>query len=588
MGSRASRILAMVCSAAALVCVVAWLFAGAPNVPHINLLTDPTSDVYSRNGDESLGWFLIWGLAYAWPLAAHLVLAILALAVASAAGLSLVILTRSERKGAVGDLGVGLGLWSLSVTYLGLFTVVTVFEFFNRLPFSLRMACDVAAFLLLFASGRAVVRFWMGFPRSVDEAELAGFIGGPRAAKPVSGAARALGIGFSLVCMVWMGLLWRGVWDVPFFSGIFDTLVSLLLIGMALGSIGALGWPVLKCLRLLRFHRAVGSPEERARIEWIWTALWIAVILCLLPAVVGPVMALGENWFPELAFDWGWIGIYLILAFLTAPLIVIVALALSVFYRGAVDPRLALKGFTVWTLLGVALTLVFVFIERMVATRVVLLMHLPPQTGYVTAGALVAATFQPIRKRMETWVNRFVERVLPETLLASGKHGMAAVAVADLAGFTALTAKDGQGAIVASALMQKEARRVAEAHHGRLVKSMGDGVILCFAQAGECLAAVQELHRVVSARAGALDLPTLELHSGLHWGDVVEMHDGDIYGMTVNLAARIADWAKASEIGASAAFCSQLQDDLHGFESMGPQSFKNVPEPTLCFRRAAT
>src|SRR5262249_53385994 len=162
--------------------------------------------------------------------------------------------------------------------------------------------------------------------------------------------------------------------------------------------------------------------------------------------------------------------------------------------------------------------------------------HLPQQTGYVTAGAIVAATFQPMRKQLEKQVNRFVERVLPETLLASGKRSTVAVAVVDLAGFTALSAQDEQGAIVASALVQKEARRLSDAHDGRVVKSTGDGVIIVFTEAGACLAAVEELHRVVAARAGALDLPALALHSGLNWGEVVELHDGDIYGMTVNVA----------------------------------------------------
>lgn len=584
MGSRLSRILAMVCGAAALVCVAAWLIAGAPNVPQLNILTDPRADAYRRNGDETLGWMMVWGLAQAWPLAAHLVLAMLALSVATAASLSFVILTRSERKGAVGDLGVGLGLWSVSICYLGLFSVLPTFVYFSRLPLAARISCDMAAMLLLFVASQAVVRFWMGFPHQVSESELAGFIGNSRAAKPERRGMGALRRGFAVVCVLWMGLMWRGVNYLPDSrEGLLDILTQLLYIVLSLGCIGVLGWPVLKCLRLLRFHRAVGSTEDRARIEWIWTALWIAVILCLLPAAVAPAMYLGENWFPELAFDFGWVGIYLILSLLTAPLIVIVALTLSVFYRGAVDPRLALRGFTVWTLLGIVLTLIFVFIERMVATRVVAMLHLPPQTGYVTAGAIVAATFQPMRKRMEKWVNRFVERVLPETLLASGKRETCAVAVADISGYTALTAQDEQAALLASALLQKEARRLAEGHQGRVVKSTGDGVILAFRDAGACLAAVEGLHRAVAARAGALELPTLSLHSGLHWGEVVEMHDGDIYGMTVNLAARIADWAKAGEIGVSRDFHAQLASAPR-FHDEGLQTFKNVPQPVACLR----
>ncbi|HSC46578.1 MAG TPA: adenylate/guanylate cyclase domain-containing protein, partial [Gammaproteobacteria bacterium] len=271
-----------------------------------------------------------------------------------------------------------------------------------------------------------------------------------------------------------------------------------------------------------------------------------------------------------------------------APTILFIAMGLSIQYRGTIDPKLALRGFTVWTVLSLVLTLIFVFVERTVALRLVGWWHLPPQTGYVTAGAIVAATFQPVRKQLEKRVNRFVERVLPTSLLATGVRHLRAVAVVDISGYTALSAADEQAALLASALVQKEARKQAEGHGGRVVKSTGDGVILCFEDPHQALEAVKALHAGVRTGAAALGIPALDLHSGLHWGEVVEMHDGDIYGMTVNLAARIADWAKAGEIGASDALCSQLQDALQGFVSMGPQSFKNVPEPTSCFRLAVT
>ena len=576
MGQGIQRYFAMVCAAAALVCVATWLLSGAPNVPHINLLTDPATDAYQRQGYYSVAWFAIWGLGSVSPLAAHLVLFMLSMSVATAATLSLILLIRSDKTNATSQLGIGLGLWSLSVAYLGIFAVAPTFAYYESWPFSLRVVLDMAAFLLLLAAAYAVVHFWEGFPRPVAVAPVRL---GPGLRKSKM-AAMVL-----LICA--LGFIWRGGWYLPLddLGDLAADIVQWSIALVILCSIAALVWPVLLCIRLLRFHRSFGTPEDRARIEWIWTAVWIALILCLLPAVMTPALWLAAHWFPELDFDFGWVGMYLLLALFSSPFIVLIALALSVFYRGAIDPRLALKGFTVWTLLGVVLTLIFVFIERTVATRLVLLMHLPPQTGYVTAGAIVAATFQPIRKRMERGVNRFVERVLPEKLLASGKRETAAVAVVDIAGFTALSAKDEQAAILASALLQKEARRLADAHGGRVVKSTGDGVILLFQEPGLCLTALQELHHSVAQRAGALDLPPLALHSGANWGEVVEMHDGDIYGMTVNVAARIADWAQAGEIGISETLGVALPAPAAGFEPQGPQRFKNVPEPVVCLKR---
>lgn len=65
------------------------------------------------------------------------------------------------------------------------------------------------------------------------------------------------------------------------------------------------------------------------------------------------------------------------------------------------------------------------------------------------------------------------------------------------------------------------------------------------------------------------------------------MHDDDIYGQTVNITARIADWAQAGEIGVSEAFCAQLSGKPIDFQAMGPQSFKNVPQPVPCLKIAA-
>jgi adenylate cyclase len=154
----------------------------------------------------------------------------------------------------------------------------------------------------------------------------------------------------------------------------------------------------------------------------------------------------------------------------------------------------------------------------------------------------------------------------------------------DITGYTALSAKDEQAALLASALVQKEARRLGGLHEGRMVKSTGDGAILCFEDARQALDCVAELHRAVRTGAAALDLPGVSLHSGLNWGEVVEMHDGDIYGMTVNLASRIADWAKAGEIGASEAFYLQLSPPAQVWASVGAQSFKNVPQAIGCYR----
>ena len=592
MTSKFARMLAMAAAVLALACVAAWLFDGAPNVPDVNWWKGTSADRYFGYQRFTITSDTLWMMSMAHRWGGYLALLIISLCIVSAACLSLLTLLRGAASEAIRYLGVGLGAWSFSICYLYFFNALLAFDWFNSLHMYIRVGFDVMAAEILLVSTYAFIRFWQSFPRPVSREELDGFM--EREAREQSAIwsnlRRFLGLIFSPLRRIP-----RPVWAVlavgvtiliglGLREGVFD---GDLFIGWAIFGLPVLIFlPGVWCLRLLRLHRALGSDEDRRKIEWVWAAIWGWVILMLLPAVIMPLWMLAERWFPELAFEHGLVGTYIIFVWLCAPLVFIAALAMSILYRGSVDPQLALRGFTVWTVMGVVLTLGFVFIERSVAFRLALLMHLPQQTSFVAAGAIVAATFQPIRRYTERNVNRFVERVLPATVLASGKRLTAAVGVVDISGYSALSARDEQAALVASALVQKEARRLADRHGGRVVKSTGDGVIFCFEAADPALTAVLELHSAVATGAAALNLPELKLHSGLNWGEVVEMHDGDIYGQAVNITARLADWAKAGEVSMSGAFRAALAAAPTGLESAGPQTFKNVPTPVECYRLA--
>ena len=64
---------------------------------------------------------------------------------------------------------------------------------------------------------------------------------------------------------------------------------------------------------------------------------------------------------------------------------------------------------------------------------------------------------------------------------------------------------------------------------------------------------------------------------------LVESHDGDIYGQTVNVCARLVDAAAKGEIVGSEAALEGTGSDA---EFVGERRFKNVPEPMRCFRVA--
>lgn len=156
-----------------------------------------------------------------------------------------------------------------------------------------------------------------------------------------------------------------------------------------------------------------------------------------------------------------------------------------------------------------------------------------------------------------------------------------AVVFADVSGYTHVTEERGDEAAVriASAL-QRHAEEVALRHGGRLVKLLGDGAMLLF----------REPARGVEACVGLVDALRSEVgvaaHAGIHAGPVIE-RDRDIYGRTVNLAARIAGTAGPSEVVASSAVTEAVELPGISFVPVGEAELKGVAEPVALFRVVA-
>ena len=117
-----------------------------------------------------------------------------------------------------------------------------------------------------------------------------------------------------------------------------------------------------------------------------------------------------------------------------------------------------------------------------------------------------------------------------------------AVAFLDLTGFTRLTQERGDriAAEMAMRLADLASQAVAP-HQGRVVKLLGDGVLMHFPGVVEAVEAAFDL----MDRLAASDLPPG--HVGITQGPIVG-RDGDIFGRTVNLTARISDVAPSGEL----------------------------------------
>ena len=117
-------------------------------------------------------------------------------------------------------------------------------------------------------------------------------------------------------------------------------------------------------------------------------------------------------------------------------------------------------------------------------------------------------------------------------------------------------------------------------HGGRMVKSLGDGMLLELDSAPRAVAAALQLQR----RSCDMGLP---LRIGAHVSEVV-IDELDVFGAGVNLAARLTTLAHPGEFVASAALAAELVDGLDGqLFDLGPCYVKHLTEPVHAYRVGA-
>ena len=162
-----------------------------------------------------------------------------------------------------------------------------------------------------------------------------------------------------------------------------------------------------------------------------------------------------------------------------------------------------------------------------------------------------------------------------------------AIVFTDIVGFTELTALRGDDAAVSLLARQDALIAATLPPDGRVVKELGDGLLLWFDSARSAVltsVALQDRYEAESLT----DLP-LWVRIGIHWGCPRRRGD-DIIGHDVNLASRIAGVAAAGEVLCSLVAAEQAQRDgpLPGitFERLGPVVVKGIPDPVPLTRVA--
>jgi TolB-like protein len=163
---------------------------------------------------------------------------------------------------------------------------------------------------------------------------------------------------------------------------------------------------------------------------------------------------------------------------------------------------------------------------------------------------------------------------------------LAAILATDVAGYSRLMGADEEGTLARlkahrSALVDPKVNE----HHGRIVKTTGDGLLVEFASVVDAVRCALEVQRGMVERN--IDIPQekrIEFRIGINVGDII-IDGSDIFGDGVNVAARLEGLAEPGGIFVS----SRVQEDVQGridvtFEDAGEQRLKNIARSVRVYR----
>jgi adenylate cyclase len=167
---------------------------------------------------------------------------------------------------------------------------------------------------------------------------------------------------------------------------------------------------------------------------------------------------------------------------------------------------------------------------------------------------------------------------LPSSELPSERGSVETTIVfLDLESFTELThTKGDERAMAILTRLEEVVRPLALEHEGKLVKQIGDGVMLAFRRPDEAVAFARHALDAVTA-----DPEIPPLHVGIHSGPAIYLA-GDYIGSTVNVASRVKGTSSAGEIPLTDAVASALTDAKT--EPVGVRMLRGAARPVRLFR----
>jgi adenylate cyclase len=162
---------------------------------------------------------------------------------------------------------------------------------------------------------------------------------------------------------------------------------------------------------------------------------------------------------------------------------------------------------------------------------------------------------------------------------------LTAILAADVAGYSRLMGADEEGTLAQLKAFRKTLVDPTIAkHHGRIVKTTGDGMLVEFASAVDAARCAVEVQRGMAGENTEVpQAKRIEFRIGIHLGDII-IDGNDIFGDGVNIAARLESIAVPGGVSISRAVHDQVRDRINVcFDDKGEIALKNIARPVQVF-----
>jgi adenylate cyclase len=162
---------------------------------------------------------------------------------------------------------------------------------------------------------------------------------------------------------------------------------------------------------------------------------------------------------------------------------------------------------------------------------------------------------------------------------------LAAILVADVAGYSRLMGSDDEGTLAGLKARRELIDLKSKEHRGRIVNTPGDSALVEFASAVDATRCAMEIQKEMAERNAVIpEDRRIEFRIGINVGDVIVDDRGDIYGDGVNIAARVESLARPGTLCLSDEAYRQIRGKLPiDVSDIGEHQLKNIAQPVRVY-----